>query len=204
MDKSHLSDSPSTTHSLNEPCFLDTPGDHLLHLDFPSLSSELQNTSRVKSIQPEPVPDSEDLPQWDSISASSQDTSSNEIEFESDGQLDNANLSSIDAFSQQHDNELFLLQKEIDAPSDNLSHQESHACEKFGQYDTSLIHATNLSHTFALPQFMAQHNCEDLKLTDTLSTVPTCIQASSNYRLNHFMLITQLQLSAINPSCKSS
>ena len=40
-DKSHLSDSTSTTHSLNETGSLDTSGDHLLHLDSPSLSSEL-------------------------------------------------------------------------------------------------------------------------------------------------------------------
>ena len=56
-----------------------------------------------------------------------------------------------DVFSQQHDNELFLLPKKIDAPSDNLSHQESQACEKLGQGGTSLIHVTNLSHIFALP-----------------------------------------------------
>ena len=37
--------------------------------------------------------------------------------------------------------------------------------------------STNLSNLFALPQFMAQHNCEDLKPTDTVSTIPTCIQA---------------------------
>ena len=120
----------------------------------------------------------------DSTSASTQDTSSNEIEFESQGQLDNSNPSPTDVFSQQHHNELFLLQEEIDAPYDNLSHQESHACEKLGQDDTSLIHATNLSHTFALPQFMAQHNFENLKPTDHLSTVPTCIQASNNHTLN--------------------
>ena len=186
VDKSHLSDSTSTTHSLNETCFLDTSGDHLLHLDSPSLSFELQNTSRVESVEPEPgtVPDSENLLPLDSSSASSQDTSSNEIEFESEGQLDNANLSSTDVFSQQHGNELFLLQKEIDAPSDNLSHQESHACEKLGQDDTSLIHVTNPTHTFALPQLMAQHNCEDLKPTDTPSTVQTFIQAASDHTLN--------------------
>ena len=87
----------------------------------------------------------------DSTIVSSQDTSSIEIEpvSESEGQLDNANLSPTDGFSKQCDNELFLQQKEIDAPSDNLSHQESHACEKLGQDDTS--HATNLCHTFALP-----------------------------------------------------
>ena len=83
-----------------------------------------------------------------STSASSQDTSSNEVEFESEEQLDNANLSSTDVFSQQHDNELFLLQKEIDATSDNLSHQESHACEKLGQDDSSLIHAPTLATLF--------------------------------------------------------
>ena len=77
--------------------------------------------------------------------------------------MDNANLSPSEVFSRQHDKELFLLQKRIDAPSDDLSHQETHACEKLGQDDTSLIHATNLSHIFALPQFIAQHNCEDLK-----------------------------------------
>ena len=60
-DKSHLSDSTSTTHSLNETCSLDTSGDHLLHLDSPSLSSELQNTSSVENVEPEPVSDFEDL-----------------------------------------------------------------------------------------------------------------------------------------------
>ena len=112
----------------------------------------------------------------DSTSVSSQDTSRNEIEFESEGQLDNANLSPKDVFSKQHDNELFLLQT-----SDNLSHQKSHACEKLGQDDISLMHATNLSHIFALPQFMAQHSCEDLKPTDTPSTFSTFIQASSDH-----------------------
>ena len=96
---------------------MDTSGDHLLHLDSPSLSSELQNISRVESVEPEPVPDSEDLLQLYSTSASSQDTSSNEIEFESERQLDSVNLSSTEVFSQQHDNELFLQQKEVDAPS---------------------------------------------------------------------------------------
>ena len=86
VDKSHLSDSTSTTHSLNETWFLDTSGDHLLHLDFPSLSSELQNTS---SVEPEPVPEFEDLLQLDSTSVSSQDTSSIETELvsESEGQF---------------------------------------------------------------------------------------------------------------------
>ena len=98
--------------------------------------------------------------------------------------MDNANLSPTDVFSLQHHNELFLLQKEIDAPYNNLPCQESHTCEKLGQDDTSLILATNLSHTFVLPQFMAQHNCEELELTDTPSTVQTFIQASRDHTLN--------------------
>ena len=70
VDKSHLSDSTSTTQSLNETCSLDPSADHLLHLDSPSLSSELQNTSSIDSVEPEPVPDSEDLLQLDSTSVS--------------------------------------------------------------------------------------------------------------------------------------
>ena len=50
-DKSHLSDSTSTTTNLNESCSLDTSYDHLIHLDSPSLSSELLDTSSVKSIE---------------------------------------------------------------------------------------------------------------------------------------------------------
>ena len=89
VNKSHLSDSTRTTHSLNETCSLDTSGDHLLHLDSPSLSSELQDTSSVESVEPEPVLDFEDLLQMDCTSVSSQDTSSIEIEFdfESEGQF---------------------------------------------------------------------------------------------------------------------
>ena len=61
VDRSHLSDSTSTTHSLNETCSLDTSGDHLLHLDSPSLSFELQDISSVDNVDPEPVPDFKDL-----------------------------------------------------------------------------------------------------------------------------------------------
>ena len=113
VDESHVSDSMSTTHSLNETCFLCTSGDHLLHLDSPSFSSELQDTSSVENVEPEPHPDSEDLLQLDSTSVSSQDTSSIEIEFESEGQLDNANLSPTDVFSKQHDKELFYYKRRL-------------------------------------------------------------------------------------------
>ena len=159
VDESHLSDSTSTTTNLNETCSLDTSCDHLLRLDSPSLSSELQDNSIVENTETESVPDSEALLQLDSTSVSSQDTSSSKIEFvsESEGQLDNANLSPTDISLEHHDYELFLLQKEIDAPYDNLSHQENHVCEKQGQ-DEVFIHATNLSHNFALPQFMADTN----------------------------------------------
>ena len=60
MDKSHLSDSTSTTTNLNETCSLDTSCDHLIHLDSPSLSSELQDTSSVESDEIECVPDFEE------------------------------------------------------------------------------------------------------------------------------------------------
>ena len=42
VDKSHLSESTSTSTNLDETCSLDTSYDHLLHLDCPSLSCELQ------------------------------------------------------------------------------------------------------------------------------------------------------------------
>ena len=170
---------------MNETCSLDTSCDHLLHLDSPSLSSELQENSIVESTQPESGHDFEDLLQLDSTSVSSQDTSSIGIEFvsESEGQLDNANLSPTDVFLEHHDYELFLLTQEIDTPSNNLNHQETHVCEKKGQ-DDFLIHATNLSHNLVLPQFMAQHNCEDLKPTNTPSTFSTFTQASRDHTSN--------------------
>ena len=50
--------------------------------------------------------------------------------------------------------------------------------------DDFLIYATDLSHTFALPQFMAQHNCEDLKPIDTPSTCSAFTQDSSDHTSN--------------------
>ena len=93
------------------------------------------------------------------------------------GQLDDTNLSPTDVFSGHHDYEMFLLQKEIDAPHDNLNHHVLHACEEQDQ-DVILTHATILSHTFALPQFMDQHNYEYQDPTDIPSTVPTAFQVS--------------------------
>ena len=146
VDKScHLSGSVSTITNLDVTCTLDTACDQLLHLDPPSHSSDPQDISSV------------------------------EIEFlsEFEGQLDHANLSPADVFHEHHDYDLFLLNQEIDTPSDNLNSQNTHVCENL---DDILIHATNLSHTFALPQFMAQHNYEYLDPTDNPSTVPTDIQ----------------------------
>ena len=70
----------------------------------PSLSSELQDTSSVESVEVEFVPDFEDP-------------------------FDKNNFSPRDVFSEQHDYDLLLLNQEIDPPSDNLSHQDSHVCE---------------------------------------------------------------------------
>ena len=158
VDKSHHSDSTSTTTNLNETCSLDTSCDHLLHLDSPSLSSELQDISSVESVEIEFVPDFEES-------------------------LESNKFLPTDVFSVQHDNDLFLLNQEIDTPSDNLNHQDTHVCEKQGQ-EAFLIHATDLSHNFALPQFMAQHNCEDPKPTDTPSIYSTFTKASSDHISN--------------------
>ena len=94
VDKFHPSVSSSTTTILNDTCPLHTSYEHPLHLDSPSLSSEPQDNSIVESTEPESITDSDDLPQLDSTSVSSQGTSSIEIEFlaESEGQLGHANL----------------------------------------------------------------------------------------------------------------
>ena len=84
---------------------------------------------------------------------------------------------------------LFLINHEIDAPSDNLSFQDTHVCEN---QDDILIHVTNLSHTFALPQFMAKHNYEGLKPTDTPRTLPTTLQTSTfSLKCAHNLMETQ-------------
>ena len=86
-----------------------------------------------------------------------QDSSSADIEFVPDfeGHLHHASPSQTDAFLEQHDYEQFLLAQEIDTPSDNLSHQESHSCEKLCQDDPFFTHVTNLSLTL-LP--ISSHN----------------------------------------------
>ena len=84
------------------------------------------------------------------------------------------------------------MQKEFDAPNDNLNHHDIHNCEN---QDGILIHATNLSNTFALPKFMAQHNCEDQDPTEYPSAVPTASQASCDHAFKpkcaHNPMVTQ-------------
>ena len=152
---SHLRDPISTNTNLDEACPLDTSCDHCIHLDSPSLSSELQDNSSVDS---------------------------DEIEFlpESEGQLDHTNFTPTDVFSEHHDYELFLLQKEFDAPNDNPNHYDIHTCEN---QDDILLHAINLSNIFALPQFMAQHTCEDQEPTVDPIAVPTASQASCDHTI---------------------
>ena len=157
----------STATPVKKPCPVNTSCDHLPHLDHSSTSLEPQDPSIVGSTETESILESEDLLQLDSISVSSQATCSIETE---------TNPSPRDVFSEHRDYEMFLLQKEIDAPPDNLNHHVPHACEEQDQ-DTILTHATILSHTFALPQFMDQHNCEDQEPTETPSTIPTAFQA---------------------------
>ena len=143
-------------------------------MDHPTTSLEPQDHSIVGNAEPESILESEDLLQLDSISVSSQATCSIKTE---------TNLSPTDVFSGHHDYEMFLLQKEIDAPHDNLNHHVPHDCEEQDQ-DTILTHATILSHTFALPQFMDHHNCEDQEPTNTPSTIPTAFQVSCDHTLH--------------------
>ena len=153
MATSHLEDTISTTTNLDETYPLDAPCELLPILESPSLSSELQDYSSVDSVEIEFLPESE-------------------------GQLDHTNLSPTDVFSEHHDYKLFLDHKELDAPNDNLNQYDIHSCEN---QDDILIHATNLSNIFALPQFMAQHTCEDQDPTDYPIAAPTASQASCDH-----------------------
>ena len=130
---------------VKKPCPVNTSCDHLPHLDHHSTSLEPQDHSIVGSTEPESILESEDLLQLDSISVSSLDTYSIETE---------TNLSPTDVFSGLHDNEMFLLQKEIDAPHANLNHHVPHACEEKEQ-DSILTHATILR--------FHPHSCHHLK-----------------------------------------
>ena len=152
---SHLEDPISTTTNLDEAYPLNTSCELLPILESPSLSSELQDYSSVDGVEIEFLPESE-------------------------GQLDHTNLSPTDVFSEHHDYELFLLQNEIDAPNHNPDHYDIHTCET---KDDILIHATNLSNTFALTKFMAQHNCGDQDPTDDPSAEPTASQASCDHTI---------------------
>ena len=62
----------------------------------------------------------------------------------------------------------------------------------------------NPNHNFALPQFMAQPNCEALEPTDAPITVPTTPQASSDHTFNpkcaHNLMATQCNQSQYSTS----
>ena len=175
-------DSTNTTTPLNKTCLSNTSCDHQLHLDHPNISPELQDHSIVGSAEPKSILDFEDLLWLDSISVSSQVTCNIETEFlpEFKRQLGDTYLSPTGVFSGHHDCEMFLVQKEIDAPHDNLNH---HGFEEQDQ-DVVLTHATILSLTYALPQFMDQHNYDDQDPTDTPITASTAYQVSCDHTLH--------------------
>ena len=126
--------------------------------------------------------------------------------FLSEGYLNHANLSQTDVFHNHHDYELFLLNQEIDTPSDNLSHQESHDCEKLCQDDPFFTHATDFSLTFTLPHFMPQHNCEEMKPTDAPIRVPTITKGYSGHAMNpacpHKLFSSQVSKDTSSNSCR--
>ena len=64
---------------------------------------------------------------------------------------------------------------------------DTHVCEKQGQ-DDFLIHSIYLRHNFTLPQFMAQHNCEDLILQVHFQPLPKLPVVTPPIK---FVLITQ-------------
>ena len=68
--------------------------------------------------------------------------------------------------------------------NDILNHHVLHACEEQAQ-DVILTHATILRHTFALPQFMDQHNYEYQEPSDTPITVSTAFQVYCDHSLHH-------------------
>ena len=73
-------DSTSTTTSINKTCLLNTSCDHQPHLDHLNTSPVLQDHSIVGCAEPEPILNSEDLLQLDTISVSPQATCNFETE----------------------------------------------------------------------------------------------------------------------------
>ena len=114
----------SSITNLDVSCSFDTLCDHLLHLDSPNPSSEPQDTPSVESVEIELID-----------------------EFEES--LENNRHPQTDLFHEHYDYDLFLLNQEIDTPSGNVNFQDTHVCEN---QDDILIHTTNCSHIFALPQ----------------------------------------------------
>ena len=159
-------DSTSTTTSMYKTCLLNTSCVHQLHLDHTNTSPELQDHSIVGSAEPEPILDSEDLIQLDSISVSPQATCNIETESlpEFKGQLDDINQEPTDTPSTNP--------TAFEAPRDNTYNSEcthNPMAIQCNQYP-------NPSHN-SLPQFLAHPTCEDLDPTDTPSAVPNALQA---------------------------
>ena len=136
VDISHLSDPTSTTTNLDETYPLDTSCEHLVHLDSPSLSSELQDTSSAENVEIEFLPEPE-------------------------GKLDHTNLSPTDVFSAQHNYEVLnptdnpsAVPTAIKATSDQTFNPRC----AHNPMATQCNQYPNPNHNFALPQFMAQPN----------------------------------------------
>ena len=167
-------DSTSTTTSINKTCLLNTSCNHQLHLDHLNTSPVLQDLSIVGSAVPEPILNSEDLLQLDTISVSPQATCNFETEPlpEFKGQLDDTN------------------QEPTDTPSPiPTAFQVScgHTLHSECTHNLMAIQCNQYpypNHNSALVQSLAHPNCEDLDPTDTPNAVPTALQAPSDDTYN--------------------
>ena len=162
-------DSTSTTTSIKN-CLLNTSCDHQLHLDHLNTSPVLQDHSIVGSAELEPILNSEDLLQLDTISVSPQATCNFETEPlpELKGQLDDTNKEPTDTPS--------TIPTAFQVSCGHTLHPEC-------THNLMTIQCNQYpypNHNSALVQFLAHPNCEDLDPTDTPSAVPTALQAPSN------------------------
>ena len=167
-------DYTSTPTSTYKTCLLNTSCGHQLHLDHTNTSPELQDHSIVGSAGPKSIIDSEDLLQFDSISVSPQATHIFETESlpEFKGQLNDINQEPTDTPS--------TIPAAFQAPMDDTYNSEC----THNPMAIQLNQYPNPSHNSALPQFLADHNCEDLDPTDTPSAVPNTLQAPKHSTLN--------------------
>ena len=167
-------DSTSTTTSINKTCLLNTSCDHQLHLDHLITSPVLQDHSIVGSAEPEPILNSEDLLQLDTISVSPQATCNFETEPlpEFKEQLDDTNQEPTDTPS--------TIPTAFQVSCGHTLHPEC-------THNLMAIQCNQYpypNHNSALVQFLAHPNCEELDPTDTPSAVPTALQAPSDDTYN--------------------